>query len=64
MLYLYANTTVASIGYVFVEVSQTDSKDALVGFYGDFSKKFIPVGAAANTIYLPNGSIIYNLNDM
>ena len=35
----------------------------MVGFDYDLSKKYIPIGSAADAIDLPNGAIIANLND-
>ena len=58
VVYADADTDVAVIGNGFVEFSRTTRRVTLVRFGDDHYKKFIPIGADADYIDLPNGTII------
>ena len=63
MEYGCADTSTASIGNVFFEVLQTERNVILVWFYDNKSKECIVVWSSVAAIGLPNGTIIYKLNE-
>ena len=54
------NTSVAVKRNIFVEVSQTGRKVALIVFDRDLYKKYILIGASEVDMDLPNGTSIYH----
>ena len=59
---MVANTCVGVIRNLFVEVSHTKRKSALVGFHRDLSKEPIFIVDYTTTTELPNDTDIYHMN--
>ena len=61
-MYVYADTSIAAIGNVFVEVSRLEMTVNLIGLANDLIKEDVPIGLAVAAIELPSGTITIQLN--